>query len=130
MTPRAFDQDNWNEMIRLVRAGMPIRHACAYTRISLQSYYNWIKGSDVLKADAEAAEAFCQAAIVIPMFDRARKGNQRAAEFILRNRWPQDWGTRETVAEEVPEEKDTNWVKDKIEAIAARLAEAEQEDEV
>lgn len=82
-------------VLKTIRGGCSVTTACAVNRISKTTLYNWIK------ADADFAEAVEHArlepvkGVERSMFRRAKSKNeagaQRASEFILTNKLPDEY---------------------------------------
>jgi hypothetical protein len=119
-TKGAWTEEKWDTILQYLRAGIPVLTACDHVRITQVTYNRWARQSEILRMDVAQAEASCKLAILLPMFDRARK-NQRAAEFFLKSRWPAEWGATVEAVPPEDEKDDSNPVKDRVERIFEQL---------
>ena len=118
-----WDDEKWQKVLQYIRVGVPIRDACDQVRISHQTYYDWLKRSEILRADVAQAEASCKIPLILALYDKARKGDLKAIKFWLQSRYPNDWNGKDAEPT-VPEEKgDTSVIGDRVERIIAQLTE-------
>ncbi len=118
----------WEQVLGALRVGTPRAVVRQLVGVSESTWKNWISKSDILLEEVERAEAQACVSISAPLFDRARS-QQRAAEFWLKNRWPKEWKNDGVSENDAAEEEVNTFVRDRVEAIAAQLAEA-ADDEV
>jgi hypothetical protein len=113
----------WAQVLQALRVGTPRAVVRQLVGVSESTWKSWISKSDILREEVEQAEAQAHLSISAPLFDRARS-QQRPAEFWLKNRWPKEWGRSDIPEGEAESEETNTFVRDRVEAIAAQLAEA------
>ena len=84
-------------LLNHIKLGVPIVHACAAVGINQDTYHRWKKKYEDFESRVKEAESHCLKMHVSTIYNAAKGGDAKAAQWWLERRHPKDFGHRQAI---------------------------------
>ncbi len=91
-------------IVRALELGVSRNNACYIAGIAYDTFLDRYRTDENFRNEVNKAEAKCEATLVSKLYKQAMRGNIKALTFMLERRFFKNWGKRDFVYNEIPEE--------------------------
>lgn len=92
-----------------ITAGLPYDTACALAGITYQTFLNWMRAGEEAESgkffeffeEVKKAEAIAESVHIKNIKDAGKNGVWQADAWLLERRYPQKWGKKEQIKQEI-----------------------------
>ncbi len=104
-----LDEKRLKKVVDGITAGLPYDTACALAGITYQTFLNWMRAGEAAESGkffeffeaVKKAEAIAESVHIANIKNAGKSGVWQADAWMLERRYPQKWGKKEQIKQEI-----------------------------